>query len=409
MARCCLVSLVVLAWIGCRREADVKPRRAPDTSAPRSVQVATVYETALERSVTVIGSLLAQDQATLSAKVAGRLHAIAVDLGSPVREGQLLAEIEPVDYELQLKQARALLAQARARLGLPLDGDSDQIEPEKTSTVRQTKALLEESRKNRERVLRLSAQGIISQSELETADAAYEVALNHYQDALLEVWQRQGALAQRRAEFEIARQQLADARIQAPFDGVVQERKASKGEYLVVGGPVLTVVRVNPLRLRLEVPERIAPAVRAGQSVRLAVEGDTNQYTGQIARLRPAINEQDRMLIVEADVQNNGQLRPGSFARADIIIEEKGLALTVPPQALLIFAGVEKAFVCENGKAVERIVETGRRAPQMVEVLSGLRKGESVVLQPGGLQTGQSIAAERTTTRTADPEKPRSL
>ena len=120
----------------------------------------------MERAVTVTGSLAAQEQATLSVKVPGRLQTIEVDLGSVVKQGAVIAQVERQDYELRSKQAAATLAQSRALLGLPLDGQDDRVDPAKTSMVKQAKAVLEEATQNRARVASLSEAGISSRSEL---------------------------------------------------------------------------------------------------------------------------------------------------------------------------------------------------------------------------------------------------
>jgi len=157
---------------------------------------------------------------------------------------------------------------------------------------------------------------------------------------------------------------------------------------------VVNIVRMDPLRLRAEVPERDAHDVREGQSVRVTVEGDKNDYQGQIKRLSPVISEQNRVLMVEADVRNNGLLRPGAFVHAEIVTSDSRMAVTVPTKSVVVFAGIEKVIVVENGKAVERPVTTGRRTDDWTEVLAGIKVGESVVVNPGNLQSGQPVEVE---------------
>jgi multidrug efflux pump subunit AcrA (membrane-fusion protein) len=110
---------------------------------------------------------------------------------------------------------------------------------------------------------------------------------------------------------------------------------------------------MDPLRLRAEVPERAAHKVQAGQKVRVTVEGDPNIYEGRLTRLGPTIDEQNRILTVEADVRNPGTLRPGSFARIDIVTDGADQAIVVPTRAIVSFAGVEKVFVVQDAKAAE--------------------------------------------------------
>jgi RND family efflux transporter MFP subunit len=314
-----------------------------------------------------------------------------VDLGSMVRQGDLIAQVEPRDYELRLQQAAAALAQARAYLGLPLDGDDDRIAPEDTSPVRQARAVLDEAAKNRDRVLNLSRQGISSPAERDTVEAAHTVALNRYEAAMDEARTRQAALAQRRAEHELAKKQLADTTVRAPFDGAIQERIARLGEYMATGSPVVRLVKMDPLRLRLELPERDAPLLRVGLRVRFTIEGGTNVHETRLIRLSPALDDQSLTLIAEADVPNGGALRPGSFARAHIITNEDDRGVAVPVEALVVFAGLEKVLVVREGRAAERPVTTGRRGGDWVEIVSGLDPGEAVVLTPGNMQTGQAV------------------
>jgi RND family efflux transporter MFP subunit len=218
------------------------------------------------------------------------------------------------------------------------------------------------------------------------------VAEGRYQDAIEEVRNRQAVMVQRRSELEIARQQLADTVIASPIDGAVSERQAAVGQYLPAGAPVVTLVRTHPLRLRLAVPEREAGVVRVGQIVDLTVEGDTNKYQGRVARLSPAIAENNRTLMIEAEVPNGqGALRPGSFAKADIVIEAAQEIVTVPRDSIITFAGIEKVLVVVKGKAVEKRVRTGRRIGEQVEVIEGIVPGNQVIVQPGNLVAGEPV------------------
>jgi len=342
-------------------------------------------------TVTVNGTLAAYDHATVGMKVPGRLQTISIDLGSFVHKGQVIAQLEQQDYKLRVQQSEAALAQARARLGLSPDGVDDRVTSEQTGTVRQAKAVLDDAKLKRDRAGKLVEQGVIPHAEYDTVDSEYKVALSRYQDALEEIRNRQGLLAQRRSELALAKQQLADTIVYSPMEGVVQEKKASVGEYLAAGAPVVDIVRIDPLRLRVEVPERESHNVGNGQSVRVTVEGDANSYLGFIKRLSPTISEQNRVLVVEADVRNNGRLRPGAFVKAEIVTNQSNTAVTVPANAIVTFAGIEKVIVLENGQAMEKTVTTGRRGPDWVEIKSGINVGQTVVIDPGNLQSGQAV------------------
>lgn len=391
MVRVRIFATALLALAGaCSRREPPSPPPAP----PQKVQVIQASERPVERLLTISGSLLAKEQTPVSARVPGRIQLLPVDLGSRVRAGDLLAELEPRDFELRVQQAHALLGQARARLGLPLDGDDDHVSLEDTSLVREASAVLAQTEADRKRILQLHRQEIASASDLESANAAFAVAQSRHADALEEARTRAAVLRQRRAEYELARKQLAETRITAPFDGVVSERRANLGQHLELGAPLFTLVQADPLRLRLEIPERDAHRVAAGQTVRLRLTGDTNIYTGTLQRLSPSLLEASRVLVVEADVPALGALRPGAFVRSEIVIDPAQTTLTIPTDALQTFAGVEKVFLHEAGKAVERRVTTGDRGPGWVEITAGLKGGEAVIRSPAGLVQGRPVIVE---------------
>lgn len=370
--------------------ASVRQSRS-ENAAARQVKTVVVAETPFGETVRANGTLAAFEQTTVSVKVPGRLRAISVDLGSVVSRGQVIAQLEPEDYKLRVQQSEAALAQARARLGLTPDGIDDNVDPEKTATVRQARAVLDEARFNRDRAASLVQQGIIAKADFDSANALFKVAEGRYQDAYEEIRNRQAVLSQRRSELALARQQLKDTAVYAPLTGIVQEKVANVGEYLAAGAPVVSVVKMDPLRLRAEIPERESRNVQNGQSVRVTVEGDPNVYIGLIRRLSPVIAEQNRMLVVEADVRNDGRLRPGSFAAAEIVTNESKMAITVPNNAIVTFAGIEKVIVVQNGKALEKPITTGRRNGEWTEIVAGINLGEKVVIDPGNLQSGQAV------------------
>ena len=385
--------LAALFLTSCKSDYQASQRQGQrgDTRTPRKVKTTTVVETPFGETVTANGTLAAYDQTTVSVKVPGRVRAISVDLGSVVSQGQVISQLDSTDYSLRVQQAEASLAQARARLGLAPSGNDDNVDPEKTATVRQARAVLDEARYNRDRAARLVEQGVIAKAEFDSATATFKVAEGRYQDAYEEIRNRQGILAQRRSELALARQQLKDTAVVAPLNGVVQEKRTSVGEYLAAGAPVVNIVRMDPLRLRAEIPERESHTVRNGQNVRVTVEGDPTVYVGQITRLSPVIAEQNRVLMVEADVRNNGKLRPGSFAHAEIVTNDAKMAVTVPNNAIITFAGIEKVIVVQNGKALEKPITTGRRNAEFTEIVAGVSVGEKVVVDPGNLQSGQPV------------------
>ncbi len=388
-------SLAVLATgflASCQASSAARDAGRDRAAETREVQVVPATEERLVRAIAVTGTLAAEEQVTLSMKVTGRLDELYVDLGSRVTKGQVLARLIPTDFNLRASQAEAALQQARARLGLPLQGDNDHVDPEQTSLARSARALLEESRLNRERVKQFFDRGISSKAALDSADASLAVAESRYQDALEEARNRQAMLEQRRTELELARQAVRDSSLTSPLDGRVRERHVTVGQYLAAGSPAVTIVRMHPLRLRAAVPERESHMVRVNQEVLVTVEGDPTKYPGRVARISPAIDETSRTLMVEAEVPNrDGQLRPGSFANASIVSSDADRAVIVPATSLVTFAGVEKVLSIKDGKVIEKRVTIGRRDPQRLEIVTGVVAGDMVIVTPGNLVEGTPV------------------
>jgi RND family efflux transporter MFP subunit len=394
---CALGLAATLGILGCEGPG---PAAAPVSSArrelqPRSIRLVPAQESVADRRVSATGTLAADEQVVLGTKVAGRVGELLVDLGSRVRRDQAVARLDPTDAQIRVDQAAAALQQARARLGLSAEGMDDRVDPDRTALVRQARAVLDEATLTRDRMERLWQQQLVARAQVDTAVAALGVAEGRYQDAMEEVRIRQAVLLQRRSDLELARQQLTDTIVTSPIDSAVSERRASVGEYLAAGAPVVTLVKLHPLRLRLAVPEREAAGVRVGQPVLVAVEGAPVEHRGRVARISPAISEQNRTLMVEAEVPNEGAaLRPGAFAKAEIVVTGDVRIVTVPAGAVVTFAGVEKVLMVNQGRAVEVRVQSGRRLGDRVEIVAGVKAGTPVVEQPGNLTAGQPVAVQ---------------
>jgi RND family efflux transporter MFP subunit len=363
-----------------------------ERTTPRPVRLVAVAQRDLARSLVVTGSLAADERVTVSTKVEGRLSAVNVDLGSKLAQGDSVAQLETTDYRLRVEQAEALLSQARARLGLDAQGTDSQVEIDQTSLVKEAQATLQEATANLERARSLVEKRLIARSEFDTASATFVRAETAVENAREEIRNRIALLRQRRSEVELAKKQLADTTVRSPLSGMVEAKQASVGEYLPVGSPIATVVRIDPLRLRAEVPERDAASVRVDQRVRFVIDGQTGAFEGRVARLSPILAEQSRTLAVEAEIPNSGSLRPGSFARAEIVLDGAAPALVVPPPSVVTFAGIDKVLGVDAGKVVEKRIVTGRKGPDFVEVLDGLLAGESVIAEPGNLQQGALVS-----------------
>lgn len=372
------------------------PAAAPPP-APVAVRVAAVTAQAWPRTILASGTLGVFDSATVGPKQAGRVEAVLVDRGDRVSAGQPIARLDATDAALEVTRAQAALAEARAVVGLGPTPKPDDVLPaaDDAALVRLARAQLDEARANHLRVVALRERGVATPQELDAVDALLRAAQGRVDDALEEVGRRRAAMAQRVAELAIARQRLDDAVVPSPFDGVVLERLCAPGDVVVAGAPLVTIVRVDPLRLRAEIPERAAALVRPGQRVFVRVDGLTTRVEAKISRVSPALAEASRTLLVEADVPNPDlALRAGAFVRVEVVVDETAQAAVAPANAVRSFAGLDKLLVVEGGKAVERRVTIGRRDADRVELLSGVAAGAQVVLDPGGLAHDAPVTVE---------------
>jgi RND family efflux transporter MFP subunit len=255
------------------------------------------------------------------------------------------------------------------------------VDPEKTAIVRQAEAALQEARIVFDMSAELSKEGVLSRIEFHKAKVRRQAAEAAIQSAREQVMQLRAQLSERRAELALARQNLDDCVIRAPFSGSVTRRLASLGEYLSVNAPIVTIVRQNPIRLRIEVPERVAGKVRIGQAVEVHLQGLTLNRTGRVVRLSPAIEAQSRSLVIEAEIPNeDSSLRPGSFAEASITVDSNAKGLAIPSESVQAFAGTERVFIVNGDVLDDRIIKTGRHlSGDRLEVISGLEPGLAVV------------------------------
>ncbi len=387
-----LVGSALLA-ASCRPASTTAP---PVATPARAVQLVAATLTPLAEEVTAHGTLAADDDVDLGFEYSGTLTSLPVDLGSQVTAGDTLATLDTTDAELQVRVAEGAVRQARARLGLSPDGDDDAIDPEQTPQVRQAQATRTETRLALARMQELTQQSLMADANLESARAAHEVAESRLAGAYNDVRDHVVTLTQRRVEVDVARRRIAQSRLLAPFTGVVAARLQSAPEYVRAGDAVLTLLRTDPLRLRLRIPERDAARLASGQRVRFTAEGIDGEHTGRVQRLSPRIDPETRTLLIEATVSNEkGTLRPGLFARTAVEIGQATPRVTLPRSAVVAFAGVEKVFVVEGDATSERLVKTGRRLDETIEIVEGLAAGTQVIREPEGLVSGQRVTVER--------------
>ncbi len=376
------LALVSAGVAGCQGSAYSEPGASGPTAAeaPPRVQVTAAQLQPWPRSVSVQGSLLGDERAVIGAKVAGRVKKVLVDMGTQVRQDDVLAILETEEFDLRVQEAQAQLEQALAKLGLKPHESEAKLDRTRVPTVVQQEALRNQARANLTRAK--SLETMIAQEEFEERQAELDVAEARYGSALNDVEEQVATVGIRRAALALAKQNRVDAEARAPFAGIVEHRQVAPGVYVQVGQPIVSLVRTDPLRFRAGVPERQAIHLRPRQKAEIRVEGQAEMLRGEVSRISPALEMSNRALTVEIDLPNpESRLRVGLFAEAAIVVELDARTLTIPATAVGEFAGVEKVWVVRDGQAAETIVTIGRRQRDRVEVLAGLSAGDLVVTE----------------------------
>ena len=197
-----------------------------------------------------------------------------------------------------------------------------------------------------------------------------------------------------KAILELQRKKLRDTTVRAPFAGLVKERMVTVGQFTRANTPLLTLVKTDPIRLRVEIPEKMGPWVKPGQIAEILVEAYADRkFSGKIWRVSPTVDAAKRTFVVEALVPNpNNQLKPGSYAKARVPTDKMDSVLLVPYRAVNYVLGSNKAYVINNGVIDARDVKLGDRVEELVEISEGLAEGDTVALGPlNRLDTGTRV------------------
>jgi membrane fusion protein (multidrug efflux system) len=357
MKDCCLVALLLLLTApGCSKPgASAVAKPAASAAEPVPVTVVRAELVPLDRSLPIVGTLYAKDEATIAAEVEGRVEVTRFELGDRVKEGQELALIDTGSYAALAQQAAARLAQAQAA-ATNADGEL-------------------------RRQLALESTGIASPADLDTARAGAESA--------------RANVAASVATAAVAQLNLAHSHVLAPFDGAVAERLVTKGDFMEKGKPMFRLVNDEKIKFIAQAPEAYAAQVQRGQTVEFTVDAFPGErFTGEIFLISPQVNTSTRAFPLGALVDNpDRRLKANTFARGEIILARAVPTLMVPLDAVVSVAGSTRVFTLDGMVARDRPVKLGRVRGGRQEVLEGLKPGELVVTSGGSrLSDGRQVA-----------------
>ena len=330
-----IVTVVGLSFASCSKE-KAEPERLVN------VRVWSAETRRVQPYLETTGTLKPDEEVLVTTEVDGIVRKIYVDEGTNVSVGTLLAEINDTDYVLNVRFSEAALRQAEAQ----------QIN----------------ARKSFKRLHALYQEELITKQQFD--DISTKVAL------------ADAALESARATLSISREKLSRTKIYSPITASVKEKKVYVGDFVRNGTPLFQIIKPNPLKLRFSISEKDAAGLKTGQDVAFTVDAHSNQkFHGKISLLYPNVEEKTRTLQAEAIVPNEGQiLKPGYFARVQIFTREARDSVVVPVTALLYDGPTIRVFVINGNQAKERVIKTGNKYGEYVEVLDGLQEGEQVVV-----------------------------
>ncbi len=386
MARPFMHSALVVVWsaaalasAGCST-GDAKTKDREVTPATIAVAPVAATEQPIARFIRVSGTLTAEEQADVAAETAGRVIATPVERGTAVSQGAELVKLSPVETEASVKEAEANAAQIEARLALGANGGYD---VNKVPEVANARANYDLATAEFNRIEKLLAERVVSQSEYDQRKTQVEAARQQFESAKNAAEQQYQALQASRARVTLARKALEDTVVRAPFAGLVAQRMVSTGDYVTRGMKVAEVVRITPLRIELTVPEQFVASVGVGQAVLFEVDAfPGRKFEGKVRYVSPALRADQRALTVEAVVPNSdAQLKPGMFATAQIEQNKREPAVLVPATAVRVISGTARVFVVNGDRAEERVVATGQKVDPLVEIVTGLKAGERVATE----------------------------
>lgn len=325
-------------------------------TAPAQATVLVQRET-LRRYAPAVGNLRARQTTTIGPQVSGRVEKVLVDVGDRVRKDQLLVQLDPVSFEIQVGQSTAAVAAARGALEYAAVDVAN-------------------AQREMQRQLGLFEQGVGTTKERDDAVTAHERALATRTE-------KQARLAEAEKQLEWAQRQLAETRILAPYDGAITARLVDPGQPATTMPPtrLVEIQEVGMLYLEFALPQELRNIVCAGTPLKFDVEGVAGGTEfGTVAVVFPAIDELTRSFRCRALIDNAaGQYQPGSLASVSVVTREIPGALVIPRTCLSQAAAGWQTQVLTEGRPTTRPVAVGLVADDKVEILSGLTEGEQVI------------------------------
>lgn len=385
-----LLLFLIFGSAGCGLGGIAQQGEAIKEAVP--VEVTPVVKGDLVREVELGGQVRGRLEASVAAKVQGRVEQVLVDLGDRVRKGQVLAVLDAADVKAQLNQAEAAVEVAESALALVEAGPSPAQVKALEAQVAQAQANLRGAEADWQRAQFLYEQGAISQQQWEQARTRYETAKAALEAARAsleaanprpeQIRQASAQVRQARAAAEAVRAQLRNFTLTAPIDGVITARAVDPGSLVGPGVPLFTVVQLDPAVVEVIAGEKEINFIKVGQEVEVVVAAVGRTFKGRVTAVSPGIEQRNGGYRLKVEVPNGQEvLKPGMAARVRLSLETLKQRLLVPAASLVDRGHGTMVFVVEDNKAVERAVQVEAAGRNMVALKSGVKVGDKVVIR----------------------------
>jgi RND family efflux transporter MFP subunit len=365
-------------WLAGCGEAS---RKTPEVSSEPAVTVSTVNAAteSWPSFYEATGTVRARTTAVISAKLTGYVREVKVQAGDRVREGQLLVTLDTRDLDVSSRRAEAAREEVRTAV------------PEADSAVAAAKANLDLAQVTFDRMQELFKKTSISNQELDEASAKLKAAQAAYEMAAARRLQLNSKLAQADQEVRLTEVTRSYADVVAPFAGVVISKSVDPGSLALPGAPLFSIEREGAYRLEASVEESRLATIRVGQPVSVILDGVDQNLDARVSEIVPVVDSASRAYIVKIDLPTIPAVRSGVFGHALFQLGSHPV-LAIPAAAITERGQLQSVLAVDSGIARTRLITTGQRIKDRVEVLSGLTAGEKVIFPtPAGLSDGAKV------------------
>lgn|GEM_PF-2839081 len=363
-----------------KKSASGKARNVQDTQV--MVKTVPVLIDTVETIVEINGRLFSELETTVSSEVDGVVELTMKEMGDTIGEKEMLVKIKDVEYEIKYRQANFDYMQTLTKLSIDTSSvNVNSVNIENISSVKKARANYDNLRSSFWRVTELRKNDLTSKQLLEDTESKLKAAEADLQFAREDAKTLLLTLQTKNAALDLAKKKLGDTKVVAPYAGFIQKRLVSSGEYVKVGTPLYTMIKINPIRFIGGIPENYISDITIGKIVEVTVDAANGTYTGKITKVSPSSTPENHSVDIEVTIENiNNVLKPGYFSEARILLNVNPKGLLIPTEALYIFAGVEKVFEIKDGKSFEKKVKLGRRFVDKIEIKSGLTGSEMIAV-----------------------------